>query len=154
MKIGIIVHSHTGNTLSVAERLKEKLVSAGHWVKLERVTAINEDPSAAGKIQLKENPDTSGYDILIFGAPVRAFSLSPVMKAYLSQLPSLQGKKVSGFVTQQLKYPWMGGNRAITTLKKICAVKSAEMLDTGIVNWSHKEREKRIVEVLEKLSKL
>ncbi len=30
MKIGIIVHSHTGNTLSVAQKIKERLVSGGH----------------------------------------------------------------------------------------------------------------------------
>lgn len=30
MNIGIIVHSHTGNTLAVAETLKETLAKLGH----------------------------------------------------------------------------------------------------------------------------
>lgn len=37
MKIGIILHSQTGNTLSVANKLKEKLISLGHTVNLEQV---------------------------------------------------------------------------------------------------------------------
>jgi flavodoxin len=154
MKVGIIVHSYTGNTLSVAQRLNEVFLLAGHSVSLERVSAINEDPSSSGNIQLKTIPDTSTYDILIFGAPVRAFSLSPVMKAYLSQLPSLKGKKVSCFVTESFPYAWMGGNRAIEVFKKACESKGGDLLETGVVNWPKKMREKKITEVLEKLSKL
>ena len=154
MKIGIIIHSHTGNTLAVAQKLNEELISAGHLVNLEQVIALNENPSAAGSIQLKTIPDTSAYDALIFGSPVRGFSLSPVMKAYLLQIPSLQGKKVSCFVTQFFPFTWMGGDRAIEQFKKACESKDVNVLETGIVNWSHRQREKKITEVLKKMSKL
>jgi len=153
MKIGIISHSHTGNTLSVAQKLKETLEENGNLVNLEQVAAVNQDTSAKN-IQLKSAPDTEGYDALIFGAPVWAFSLSPVMKVYLSQLTSLKGKKVSCFVTQQFPYAWMGGNRAISEFKKACELKGAVVSETGIVNWSNKQREKKTNEVIEKLSKL
>lgn len=153
MKVGIIVHSHTGNTLSVAERLKEKLHEAGHLVNLEQVIAINEDPSSTGNIQLKTIPDISAYNVLIFGAPVRGFSLSPVMKAYLAQLPEMPGKKIGCFVTQQFPYRWMGGTQAIKQLEKYCETKGKSIYETGIVNWSHKEREEKIIEVINKLSK-
>jgi multimeric flavodoxin WrbA len=151
MKVGIIVHSHTGNTISVAEKLRDLLLSAGHSVNLERVTAVNENPSARGNIQLQSTPDISEYEALIFCAPVRAFSLSPIMRMYLSQLPSLQGKKVSGFVTQHFPYPWMGGNRAISQMKESCTSKGTQMDATGIVNWSNKQREKMIDDILVKL---
>jgi NAD(P)H dehydrogenase (quinone) len=154
MNVGIIIHSYTGHTLSVAQRLREKLIEAGHSVNLERVTAVNEDPSAAGNIQLKMIPDISAYDGLIFAAPVRAFSLSPVMRVYLTQLPSLSDKRVGCFVTQQLPYPWMGGNRAIKQMKRICKTKGQNIFEAGIVNWSHKEREKKIMHVIEKLKGL
>ena len=52
MKIGIIVHSHTGNTLSVAERIRSELVEKGYDVELKRVSAENEDPKAKGTLQL------------------------------------------------------------------------------------------------------
>ena len=151
MNIGIIVHSNTGNTLSVAEKLNKVLVGAGHTVKLEQVTAVTETGAAPGNVQLKNIPQITEYDMLIFGAPVNAFSLSQAMKAYLSQLPSLQGKKVGCYVTQQLPFAWMGGNHAISEMEKICAAKGATVLDTGIVNWSDKKREEKITSVLDKL---
>jgi flavodoxin len=154
MKIGIIVHSQTGNTLAVAKRLKEELIMAGHLVNLEQVMPADENPTAIKDIHLKTIPDTNDYDVLIFGAPVQGFSISPVMKAYLSQLTSLKGKKVGCFVTQYFPYKWMGGTRSVNQMKYICKAKGGSIFEEGIVNWSHKEREKRITEVLAKLMKL
>ena len=39
VKVGIIIHSHTGNTLAVAEKLQERLMEAGHQAEIQRVTA-------------------------------------------------------------------------------------------------------------------
>ncbi|MDF2671821.1 MAG: flavodoxin/nitric oxide synthase [Clostridiales bacterium] len=154
MKVGIIVHSHTGHTLSVAQKLKEVLVSAGHLVNLEQVKAVNEDPSAAKNIQLKTKPDIVGYDVLIFGAPVHGFSLSPVMKAYLAQISTLQGKKVGCFLTEYFPLASMGGNRAMGEFKKACEDKGGNVFQTAIVNWSMGQREKKTANALEKLGKL
>lgn len=153
MKVGIIIHSHTGNTLSVAERLKEVLAAAGHLVCLERVEAVDENPNEAMNVKLKTIPSISSYDIIIFGAPVRGFSLSPVMKVYLAQLPSLNGKKVGCFLTQAFPHPAMGGNQAMGQFRTACESKGANVLQTGIVNWSM-GREKKIANVLEKLGKI
>lgn len=154
MKIGIIIHSHTGNTLSVAQKLKEVLLAAGQSATLEQVTALNDEQTDVNKIQLTKIPDAGAYDMLIFGAPVRGASLSPVMSAYLSQGPSLQGKKVSCFVTEFFPYSWMGGNRAIRQMKKICEAKGAKVYETGIVNWSGMQRKRKITDTVEKLSRV
>lgn len=154
MKIGIIIHSHTGNTLSVAKKLKEKLTASGHTVNLEQVTAVNGDPKEARNVVLKDIPDTKTYDVLIFGAPVWAFSLSPIMKLYLSQVPSLQGKKIGCFVTQQLRFKLLGGNNAINTMKKACQSKGGSVYETGIVNWSHKQREAMIEDMAERFGRV
>jgi len=153
MNIGIIVHSHTSNTLSVAEKLKEKFMADGHLVTLEQVTAVNEDPAAAANVELLAIPDTNGYDMIIFGAPVRAFSLSPVMLLYLNQLPSLQGKKISCFVTQQLPFACLGGNRSIKQMKKAIIAKNGTVHETGVVNWSSKKREDLITDLINRLTK-
>jgi len=152
MNIGIIVHSHTGNTLSVAEKLKDRFLAEGHLVTLEQVTAVNEDPAAAANVELKTIPDIAGYDVLILGSPVRAFSLSPVMLLYLNQLPSLQGKKISCFVTQQLPFAWMGGNRSIKQMKKAIISKNGTVVETGVVNWSSKKREDLITDIINRLT--
>ncbi|MDD3151084.1 MAG: flavodoxin domain-containing protein [Candidatus Gastranaerophilales bacterium] len=150
MYIGIIVHSHTGNTLLVAQRLKEKFIEAGHFAKLDRVTAVNEEPSASANVELETAPDISEYDAIIFAAPVRGFSLSPVMKKYLLQLSTLKGKKVGCFVTQFFPYEWMGGKSSIKQMKIICESKEANVYETGIINWSNKQREKKINDLMEK----
>lgn len=141
MKVGIIVHSHTGNTLSVAEKIREELIKSGHTVNLEQVKAVDENPNSSKPVELEVIPDTTGYDALIFGAPVRAFSLSPVMKKYLSQVNSLEGKKVCCFVTQGFPKPWMGGNHSVKQMVKLCSAKNCKPSKTGIVNWPEKSRE-------------
>ncbi|HYF83661.1 MAG TPA: flavodoxin domain-containing protein [Clostridia bacterium] len=154
MKIGIIVHSKTGNTLSVAQELKEKLLKDGHSVNLEKLTAVNDDQTEAGKIQLKSIPDITEYDALIFGAPVRGFSLSPVMTAYLIQLSSLSNKKAACFLTQFFPFPSMGGNHAMEQMKGLCNYKDIRVCETGIVNWSNIHRRKKISDVIESFSKV
>ena len=152
MNIGIIIHSCTGNTLSVAEKLKSALAAKGHAVKLERVTAVHEDPGTKERIMLASAPDIIPYDAVIIGAPVRAFSLSPVMKAYLAQIPEIQGTKVACFVTEHFPKPWMGGNQAIKQMMHAIGNKGGSVTATGVVNWSGKAREEQIQAVVSTLS--
>jgi flavodoxin len=148
MKIGIILYSYTGNTLSVAERLKVVLCNKGHEVSLERIKAIDEDPNSGKPILLAEIPDASQYDEIIFGAPVRAFSLNPIMKVYLGKLPDLQGKNISCFVTEYFPKAWMGGNNAIKQMKRIVREKNGNIIHCGVINWSNSKREEQINEML------
>jgi len=152
MGIGIIVYSKTGNTLSVAEKLEKSFTQAGHDAVIQRVKVNTDEEGSSGKLSLTANPDVSVYDAIVFAAPVHGFSLAPAMKLYLEQVGDLSGKKVYGFVTQHFKKPWLGGNRAIRTLKSLCQKKGADLRVTGIVNWSNSEREKQIEEIITKLS--
>jgi len=154
VKIGIIIHSRTGNTLSVAQKIKEKMTEAGHSVSLEQIKAANDEPSAAGPLQLLNEPDIKDYELLIFGAPVHAFQLSAAMKTYLSRLQTLKGKKIGCFVTQHFPYQWMGGNGAVKKMKSLCYDKGEKILLSDIINWSNKNREAKIINLLEKISVL
>jgi flavodoxin len=154
MKIGIIVHSHTGNTLSVAQRMKDAFCSLGHDATIDRVKAVGEDPSKPGPVELETVPDTSDYDLIIFAGPVNGFSASRVMKEYLSLIPSLKGKPVCIFVTQQLKKAWMGGNRTVKQMRKACEEKGAAVLKTGVINWSNIRREWQIERLLNHFTKI
>ncbi|HOC06143.1 MAG TPA: flavodoxin family protein [Bacillota bacterium] len=151
MKIGIIVFSHTGNTLSVAEKLQAKLTAASHSVQLEQVTAAEESPRAE-KAGLRNAPDTSSYDMLIFATPVWAFSLPPVMKLYLDQIPTLKGKAVGCFVTQTFPFPWMGGNRTIRQMVSACEALGGNVFHTAVINWT-RGRETSIAQLIEDFSK-
>lgn len=148
MEIGIIVHSQTGNTLSVAERLMKKLTEAGHRVTIKRVSAVNDEEIDIQKVRLSEKPDIGEYDLLIFGAPVRGFSLSPAMQAYLADVGSLKGKKTACFITEGLPFPWMGGNRSLRQMAELLASKGAEPYGTGIVNWPNAEKREKLIGIL------
>ncbi len=154
MKVGIIVHSKTGNTLFVAQKIMEKLKADGHLTTIEQIIATNDEETDIQKVELQNIPNVSDYDVLIFGAPVRGFSLSPVMKAYLLKCVTFNGKKVSCFVTQYFPYPWMGGNRAIGQMKSLCESKDAKVLNSSIVNWKNKNRDQMIIESVKKLSSI
>jgi len=154
MNTGIIVYSQTGNTLSVAEKLKQALEANGHTVNIERVEASGGDPRSTAPIKLESAPDITLYDYVIFASPVHAFSLAPAMKLYLSQVSSLTGKKVCCFVTQQLKKAWMGGNRAVRQIKTICKINGADIIESGVVNWSSNTRGKQIDDIVGRFSQI
>ncbi|MDP4110327.1 MAG: flavodoxin [Bacillota bacterium] len=153
MNIGIIIHSQTGNTLSVAEKLRAALALKGHNAKIERVAAEGEKPQEKD-IKLISIPDCEKYDALIFGAPVWAFSLSPVMREFLKLVPALGDKKVCCFVTQHFGKPWLGGNRSVRQMSKMCSQKGASISGTGVINWSSKEKENQIAQLTARFSEI
>ncbi|MEA4873450.1 MAG: hypothetical protein VB076_11670 [Synergistaceae bacterium] len=152
MNVGIIVYSHTGNTLSVAHKLEKALKAAGHEAIIARIEPVNDDPQSRAPVRLKSAPDISLYDAVIFASPVRAFSLDPVMKLYLSQISSMTGKRSYCFVTQHLKKAWMGGNQAVRQIKNACKAKGSDILSSGIVNWSGITRDNQIDDIVGRLS--
>jgi flavodoxin len=154
MKIGIIVHSQTGTTLSVAEKLKDRLSNGGHQVKLDRVIPKGEVKPGEKNIEFESKPGITGYDAYVFGGPVQGFSLSPVMKAYMDQIGSLNGKPVAFLVTKGLFFKWTGGNRAVRTMEKISSSKNGKILGSDIVVWMGKGREQRIGETVSRISGL
>ncbi|MGB7604121.1 MAG: hypothetical protein WBL93_01460 [Lutisporaceae bacterium] len=155
MKIGIIVHSQTGHTLYVAHKLHDQFLTLGHTVSVEKVAASNDSETNVNSIVLTSAPKLDGFDMIIFGAPVRGFMLSPVMQAYLNQLPSLKGKFVSCFVTQFFPKPTMGGNQAIERLSFICRSKGVEITKIGIINWINPfKRNKLIIETIDRIASL
>lgn len=154
MNIGIIIHSKTGHSNLVAQKLKEKLVSEGHIVTLEKIIAIKDDEADAAKIQLIDPPSIEAYDLLIFGAPVRGLSLSPVMGAYISQIKTLQGIKVGAYITQFFPFKKMGGERSIKQFKNLCESKGAKVFETGIINWTNLKRQRQIEDLIKNMSRL
>ncbi len=148
MNIGIIIYSETGNNLAVAQRVAETLNAAGHTAEIKQVTiAKRENTSAA--VTLKDIPSTDGYDLLIFGAPVQAFSLCRAMTLYLKQLGSIEGIPVGCFNTQGLNKKWMGGNRAFKTMQTLLlASGAASVTRVGHVHWKAKDRDQQIADLV------
>lgn len=150
MNICIPVHSRTGNTRSVAERLKQTLEGSGHSVRI--IDVRGPGGRAPGEMSFDGVTTLSGFDGIIFGSPVHAFSLAPDMEAFMGLLPSLDGKAVACFVTQAFPFPWMGGFRAIRQMTRLCRARGATVSATGVVNWGRRCREKLIRRAVEKIT--
>ena len=154
MKIGIFMHSFTGNTESVVIKLKERLLADGHSVQIERIRAVGETRQTFSGFRLESIPDSSVFDGLVIAAPIRAFSLSPVMTAYLEQMPAVSGKPTGLFVTEAFPFQWMGGKQGMAKMSSLSSSKGAKIGWTGIINWSNSSRGKMIAETIGKISGL
>jgi flavodoxin len=151
MNIGIIVYSHTGHTLSVATKLKERLSANGRTVNLEQVEIYGPDGPGVMDVRLKTKPSIDTYDALVFGSPVRGGVMSPAMTSYLEQIASLQGKKVVCLVTHFFPPGW-GANQTINQMKAICESKGATVCGWGDVGWPRLGLKRRIAEVVDHLT--
>ena len=105
MRVGIIVYSETGNTYMLAMKIKDKLLASGHLTELKRLETIGEYKSGAKEVQLESIPEVDEYDWVMFGSPVHGFTLSLPMRTFLSQIGSLENKKVACFATQFCFFP-------------------------------------------------
>lgn len=152
MKIGLIIFSQTGNTLSVASQLKEKLAGKGHSVQIEELKAVGEVRPDNTELRIEKMPDLGQYDALVFGSPVMAFSLNPAMALYLKQVSSIQKAKTACFVTHFFPFAWMGGTIAVRQMKSLIESKGVSVADTGVINWSNGRRPKEIEELVERIS--
>jgi menaquinone-dependent protoporphyrinogen IX oxidase len=154
MDIGLVIYSWSGHTLSVAEKLKERLADRGHAATVVPVKVVGEREQGARNFELDSLPELGGFDGLVFGAAVEAFSLSPVLKAYLKQVETLQGKKVACLVTQQFPYAWLGGSRAARQITKLCKAKGATIVGSAVAHWTQSKREASVAAAVDRLAGL
>jgi NAD(P)H dehydrogenase (quinone) len=150
MRIAIVIYSYTGNTFSIGKKIIRFLKNQDYDAQLIRVNVNNDQPSKTD-IQLGEIDSIASFDKVIFGSPVRAFSLAPAMVKYLQQIESLEGKTVSCFVTKQLPFSWTGGTSALKKMVSLCKEKGGKVDKTGIINWSYKNRERMIEDLIKEL---
>ena len=136
MKICVLVHSTTGNTLKFAKLLDQRMKDQGHDVDLFELQT--NEPVKNGTLhqpmnfRIMNTPDISEYDAIVAGGPVWAFSISTVIYKCLSSYADLKGKKFVPFVTMGFPSPGMGGKQAIGTLSKIATEKGAEVLSGAV----------------------
>ncbi len=135
MKIGIIVYSETGNTIFVAERLKENFIKEKYEVDIKAIEKLDSAIKDPNKIIIKDIPDLDCYDVLIFGAPVHGFTLAPAFKAYLKKLPSIKEKIVYCYVTKALPTKRFGGLKAIKIMEESILSYGGMLKKTAIINW-------------------
>lgn len=137
MIIGIIIHSKSGNTLSIAREI-EGILQEKHTVEL---------------IELKESfpievPNISSYDSLIFGSSVESLAIEAHMKRVMKKLPSLKGKKVFNFTNQFFPFSFLGGMQARNTMRRVVSKKGAHLLGETIIHWLPAKKKRSDMESL------
>ncbi|PKM66408.1 MAG: flavodoxin [Firmicutes bacterium HGW-Firmicutes-19] len=150
MKIAVVIYSYTGNSFSIGQKIVRYLQNKNQDAHLIRVDVADDQPSKTD-IQLGEIESIASFDRVIFGSPVRAFSLAPAMVKYLQQVESLKGKTVSCFVTKQLPFLWTGGTSALNKMVSLCKEKGALIDKTVIINWSYKDRDQKVDDFIKSL---
>ena|SRR5690554_891035 len=154
MNIGIIALSQSGNTESVAQKIKEEVSTDDKKVTIEMITVKGEVKPEKKEYEFENKPVAEPYDLIIFAAAVNVFSLNSAMKYYLKQLDSLEDKKVFCFVTKALPFNWTGGSPALKQMKNICKTKGAEICGGGIVKWREKSRSNDIESLIGKVKQV
>lgn len=107
MKTLIACYSRTGNTLKVAESLKQKL--GADFTRIEPVKStrgifgwISEAMNARSDKRIPIKPcitDVKDYDAIVFCCPIFAGTAPAAMNEYLGQLKNHAGKKYAVAVT-------------------------------------------------------
>ena len=137
MKILVIVHSKTGNTLKFAEKIAEKLKAKGNAVDVVRLET--DPPVASGTARqhppfsITNLPDPESYDAVLAGGPTWAFTASPVIYEAIRQIKDLKDKKAACFTVQAFPFAFMGGNQSVGLMKKELEAKGARVAVTASV---------------------
>ena len=151
MKVAIILYSGTGNTRGVVERLAAKNRARDHEAEIREITVAGDPEKGADAFELTSTPRIDDADLVVLASPVMAFSLSPVMKAYLAQAKPPK-RPVLAVITQHFPRPWMGGRQALGGMKRALERAGGSVGDSMIVNWTNKAREQQIEEGTDRLA--
>ncbi|MDX1357532.1 MAG: flavodoxin [Clostridia bacterium] len=136
MKIGLLVHSVTGNTLSVMKKLQTVLAEKGHEVELKEIKTAAKVDVGQKEADFTQNPSPVGYDAVVFGSHTEAFQLEAAMKLYFRQMDRIEGVKTACVSTHQFPFKWLGGNSAVRKMREMCEEKGAEVVGTAVIDWS------------------
>ena len=124
MKTLISYYSYTGQTKLIAEKIKEKLGCDIIELKpskpfsndyQEVVDEYQNNESEKSIVDIEDiNINIDDYDKIIIGTPVWWYSITPVLRAFLTKY-DLSGKKIYPFATNA---GWLG--RTFDEIKNVC----------------------------------
>lgn len=151
MKIGIIIHTQSGHTAQFARAIAAKFNCNGHEAEIEMLRTVGQVSPGSKKFTIKNSPSVEQYDAILFGGPVWAFSASPVIMAYLSQIEKIKNKKVLSFVTMGFPFAWMGGKQAIKALNQELDTSGGDVLSGEILQFLFRVDKKKMEQAVERI---
>lgn len=145
MKIGFLVHSQSGNTLSIVNRLCDVFKMAGHEVYITHIKSsdVNRSMQFPQELVIIQDNLPNQVDVLFIAGWVQAFSLCRGLQYYLNQF-NIKSNEINLFLTHHFPFEWMGGTHALKQLKSITSKFNSQVVDTKIFNWSRKNNQDKI----------
>ena len=143
MKVGIIIHSQSGNTASLASAIGAALREKGAETDIHLLRTDKPVKPNTKNIGFRKMPDLSEYDTVLFGAPVWAFNASPVIVSYLKELDNLKGKRALPFVTHASPWKFLGTTKALSRMSDLLDMLAAEVLEGEDMQRLFKENSKK-----------
>lgn len=122
MHIGIIIHSQSGHTASLAKSIAGKFRQNGHEADVVLLLTSGLAKPGSRRFTISNAPNNTEiarFDAVLFGGPVWGFRASPVITRYIASLGRLQGKKTMSFVTMCLPLKSLGASRAISRMNRL-----------------------------------
>jgi hypothetical protein len=152
MKFGFLIHSQSGNTLSIAHRLSDVLTQKGHEVFVTHIKSrdVNRSMQFPQEIEIVQDNLPEEVDVLFVGGWVQAFSLCRGLQYYLNHF-NVRSNEINLFLTHHFPYEWMGGTNAMKQLKRLVLKANVKVVDDVIFNWSRKNNQNKIQEWIEKV---
>ena len=146
MKTLVIYFSHTGHTQKAAEIIAANLESDIEQIKEAKDRAGASGYLAAGRDAMFKRPssihpthkNTAQFDLIILGTPIWAWSVSPPIRAYISDQSS-RFNKVAFFCTEG----GSGGKRAFKQMADLIGkhpVATVEITESDIKTGADKEK--------------
>ncbi len=133
MHIGVIYYSVTGMTEEFASRIANGLIKEKHHVELIKIKTNIEVTGPGRKFNVLNAVDCSGFDFVLFGGPVWAFSACPVVLESIRISKGLSGKKFIPFATMGFPFIFLGGKHAIDQTGRVAKEMGAEVVQNGVV---------------------
>lgn len=135
MKIGVFVHSQTGNTaklgLAVVHALREK----GHDVAIELLRPAGRVNPGSKNIEFRNLPDAARFEAVLFGGPIWAHNVSPVITSAITQIAGLKGKKTLFFLTSFFPPSLSGCKRSQAAVRSLLEETGASVLTGESLSW-------------------
>jgi len=158
MKTLIVYYSFSGITERVANMYSKELAKAGE-ITVQRLKLKTEITTFFGqcnaafmrkRAELEGAPafDVTGYDLIIIGSPVWAFTPTPAINAYLDKLSGLEGKRTIILLTSG---SGTGVGNCFSIIKKVLETKKAARIDTINIPNRMMSDESFILEALKKV---
>jgi flavodoxin len=154
VKIGIFVHSQSGNTAKLGLAVTHALREKGHDVSVELLRPVGKVGLWSKRVTFREIPEPEEFDMLIFGGPNWAFGSSPLIVSLLKQLSTLKGKKILFFITSLLPDSLSGARRGIARINDLCEGLGATVLPGVSLAWGIYCGKKRLDATVEKICSL